>query len=46
MTLRQYLILMSIGTVVCFVAWFFVILSLDPTQAGFLGFFFFTPAYS
>lgn len=32
---------MSIGTVVCFVAWFFVILSLDPTQAGFLGFFFF-----
>lgn len=41
MTLRQYLVFMSIGTVVCAAAWFFVILSLDPTQAGFLGFLFF-----
>jgi len=41
MTLRQYLILMSIGTISCWVAWFFVITSLDPNKAGMIGFLFF-----
>ncbi len=41
MTLRFYLILMSIGTVICWVAWFFVLTGLDPNTAGLLGFLFF-----
>lgn len=41
MTLRQYLILMSIGTISCWVAWFFVVSSLDPAQSGLIGFSFF-----
>lgn len=41
MTLRQYLILMSIGALICWLAWFFVLGSVDPGQAGFFGFLFF-----
>lgn len=41
MTLRQYLILMSIGTILCWVAWLFVVWSIDPSDAGTLGFLFF-----
>ena len=41
MTLRQYLILMSVGAAICRLAWFFVLGSVDPTQAGFFGFLFF-----
>lgn len=41
MTLRHYLILMSIGAFICWLAWFFVLSSVDPTQAKFLGFLFF-----
>src|SRR3989344_8733594 len=41
MTLRQYLILMSVGAAICWVAWFFVLGSVDPSQAGFFGFLFF-----
>ncbi|MBI2038253.1 MAG: hypothetical protein HYT15_05035 [Candidatus Magasanikbacteria bacterium] len=41
MTLRYYLILMSIGAFICWLAWFFVLNSTDPTQAGFFGFLFF-----
>lgn len=41
MTLRQYLIIMSIGALICWLAWFFVIGSIDPKEAGFLGFTFF-----
>ena len=41
MTLRQYLVLMSIGAAICWLAWFFVLGSVDPTQAGIFGFIFF-----
>ena len=41
MTLRQYLFLMSIGSFICWVAWFFVLGSIDPKQAGVAGFLFF-----
>lgn len=41
MTLRHYLILMSIGAFICWLAWFFVLGSIDPTQAKFFGFLFF-----
>lgn len=41
MTLRHYLILMSIGAFICWLAWFFVIGSIDPTQTKFFGFLFF-----
>ncbi len=41
MTLRFYLILMSIGALICWLAWFFVLGSIDPKQAGFFGFLFF-----
>ncbi len=41
MNLRQYLILMSLGTAGCWLAWFFVITSLDPNKSGWLGFIFF-----
>ena len=41
MTLRQYLVLMSVGALICWLAWFFVLGSTDPTQAGFFGFVFF-----
>lgn len=41
MTLRQYLILMSLGAIFCWIAWFFVILNISPEGAGFLGFSFF-----
>lgn len=41
MTLRQYLVLMSVGAAICWLAWFFVLGSVDPTQAGIFGFIFF-----
>lgn len=41
MTLRQYLFLMSLGTGMCWLAWGFIILNIDPKQAGFSGFAFF-----
>ncbi len=41
MSLRQYLILMSIGALICWLAWFFVLSSTDPAEAGFFGFLFF-----
>lgn len=41
MTLRQYLILMSIGAALCWVAWFFLLFSVDPEHAGWTGFVFF-----
>ncbi len=39
--MRQYLVLMSIGAVVCWLAWFFVLGSVDPSQSGIFGFIFF-----
>lgn len=41
MTLRSYLFLMSIATLLCWLAWFLVLFSVDPTGSGFLGFLFF-----
>ena len=41
MSLRFYLILMSFGALICWLAWFFVLNSIDPVQAGFFGFLFF-----
>lgn len=41
MTLRPYLILMSIGAIICWTAWFFVLANVDPEQTGFFGFLFF-----
>ncbi len=41
MTLRQYLLLMSLGTVACAIAWLFIIFTIDPTQAGIIGLTFF-----
>lgn len=41
MTLRPYLILMSVGALVCWLAWFFVLTNVDPEQAGVFGFLFF-----
>ena len=41
MTLRFYLIWMSIGALICWLAWFFVLNNIDPNQAEFIGFLFF-----
>lgn len=41
MTLRQYLILMSMATGMCWVAWLAIILSIDPQTASFTIFAFF-----
>ncbi len=44
MHLRHYLILMSLGTALCWAALFFIILSINPTGAGFgvIAFFYFS----
>lgn len=41
MTLKQYLFLMSVGTLICWAAWFFIVKSVDPYGAGILEFVFF-----
>lgn len=41
MSLRQYLFLMTLGTAICWGAWFFVILKIDPLAVGNLSFVFF-----
>ncbi|MFZ5364562.1 MAG: hypothetical protein ACOZAG_03725 [Patescibacteria group bacterium] len=41
MTLKQYLILMTISAIFCWIIWGFVLYSVDPTTAGVLGFIFF-----
>lgn len=41
MNLRQYLIIMVIGTTLCWVSWFFVILNIDPFEANLASFIFF-----
>jgi len=38
MNLRQYLITMVISTILCWAAWIFVIMNVDPFSAGVLGF--------
>ena len=46
MTLRQYLIAMSIMTLVCWVAWFYIIMIIDPTLTNWIGFLLFYLALS
>lgn len=41
MTLRQYLFLMICATLLCWVAWVFVLVNVDPFLDSNLGFFFF-----
>lgn len=41
MTLKQYLILMTSASLICWLAWFFVILNSDPSEAGLSVFFLF-----
>lgn len=41
MTLKQYLIFMTLGSVLCWVAWFFLIWTVDPTDSGPISFIFF-----
>ena len=41
MTLRQYLFLMSLGTLICFTAWIFLLFNIDPTNTELLVFVFF-----
>ncbi len=41
MTLRQYLILMTIGTLLCWVAWIFIIFETSPYDASMLALLFF-----
>ena len=38
MTLKQYLFIMFLATVFCWVAWFMVIFNVDPTQSDSVGF--------
>lgn len=41
MTLKQYLTIMILGTIMCWTAWWLVILNVDPEAAGTAGFSFF-----
>ena len=41
MTLRQYLILMSLGTAICWITWGVIISTIDPNNAGIWGLLFF-----
>ena len=41
MSLKQYIILMLGGTLLCWAAWMLVVVFLDPASAGWLGFGFF-----
>lgn len=41
MNLKQYIIIMLLGTLFCWIAWIFVILNIDPFQDTGVGFLFF-----
>ena len=41
MTLRQYLFLMSLGTLTCLTAWLFVVFNIDPNNTDIVSFVFF-----
>jgi len=41
MNLRQYITIMLVGTVLCWSAWFFVIVNVNPFEASTLSFLFF-----
>lgn len=37
MSLRHYLVLLIVGTLACWSAWFVVLFNIDPKQSGFVG---------
>lgn len=39
MSLKQYLLLMSVGTLFCWLAWIFVIFKISPIDSGIVGIF-------
>ncbi len=41
MTLRQYLTVMAVATIMCWISWIVVILNIDPFTSAALGFIFF-----
>lgn len=41
MTLRQYIIIMSVATLLCWLSWGFVLLNVDPFKDNGMGFLFF-----
>ncbi len=41
MTIRQYIIIMILASIMCWIAWGFVLFNIDPTQGSTLGFVFF-----
>lgn len=41
MSLRIYLFFMSLGTLLCWIAWFFVLTNVSPDEGGLLGLIFF-----
>ena len=41
MNLRQYLIMMSIGTLICWLIWIIVLGNVDPKESGIIGLLFF-----
>ncbi|PIT87855.1 MAG: hypothetical protein COU31_00800 [Candidatus Magasanikbacteria bacterium CG10_big_fil_rev_8_21_14_0_10_40_10] len=41
MTLRQYLLLMSVGTALCWLIWLMVIANINPEEGNLIGFLFF-----
>jgi hypothetical protein len=41
MTLRQYLFVMTLSTLLCWGAWVFVLFNVDPYHSNFVGFLFF-----
>jgi len=45
MNLKQYLIIMLLGTVFCWISWVFVIINIDPFQDSGIGFTFFYFSY-
>ncbi|MBU0597604.1 hypothetical protein KKF61_01250 [Patescibacteria group bacterium] len=41
MSLKQYLIIVSSATIICWLAWLVVLFYINPNEAGFVGFFLF-----
>jgi len=41
MTLKQYLLIMSLATLICWLVWVMIIFAYDPNTAGVVGFIFF-----
>jgi hypothetical protein len=46
MSLKYYLIIMSVATLVCWVAWLMVLYYINPTEAGVVGFLIFYSSFA